>query len=247
MIQYDRLASPESVPAAGSGTEMCRRVAGRGGERAAVACRRHRAGGSSGQPADPEGAPSVAPSPAIALVTTSRADNDVDIDIDGNVMRCLIPALRSQRSRPQARARWAPCSVLAEITLPPGLAHTSNGQDTHAHSTEDRSARELGHGVRNHVLIEPNPKHPLNKGLRRESSRVWTVVSRQSWLSWLVRCEVDVSSYCGRMAWYESDSIGVGNRPGRMVDESLLQKSIRPGVLVDESFFAKSNTPGRIG
>ena len=87
----------------------------------------------------------------------------------------------------------------------------------------------------------------MNKGLRRESSRVWTVVSRQSWLSWLVRCEVDVSSYCGRMAWYESDSIGVGNRPGRMVDESLLQKSIRPGVLVDESFFAKSNTPGRIG
>ena len=93
-------------------------------------------------------------------------------------------------------------------------------------------------------VFDTNMHH---KGLRRESSRVWTVVSRQSWLSWLVRCEVDVSSYCGRMAWYESDSIGVGNRPGRMVDESLLQKSIRPGVLVDESFFAKSNTPGRIG
>jgi hypothetical protein len=41
------------------------------------------------------------------------------------------------------------------------------------------------------------------------------------------------------MAWYESDSIGVGNRPGRMVDEYLVQKSIRPDVLVDESFFCK--------
>ena len=65
------------------------------------------------------------------------------------------------------------------------------------------------------------------------------MVLRQSWLSWLVRCEVDVSSYCGRMAWYESDSIGVGNRPGRMVDEYLVQKSIRPDVLVDESFCCK--------
>ena len=72
------------------------------------------------------------------------------------------------------------------------------------------------------------------------------VASRRSWLGWLVRCEVDVSGFWGRIVCNESDLY----RPGQsarayiLVDESFSQKSIRPGVLVGESFPRKSIRPG---
>ena len=68
-----------------------------------------------------------------------------------------------------------------------------------------------------------HPDFVPNKGLRRESSRVWMVASRRSWLGWLVRCEVDVSGYWGRIVCNESDLY----RPGQSARAYWLMNHFR--------------------